>query len=456
MTAEVEAPLPPIWQRLTVRHLLLLTPWIGIVIGASRPIRDNSFLWHIRAGTLQLEAGEVLTTDPFSYTMAGEPWRTQSWLADLLYGWLEQSTGGVAWVPFLLIVCGGLVLALVAVTTFRRVSDPLPVALALVALVWLGLPNLVPRPVIFSFVLLALLVVVLDLRVEWAAPVILWVWAGVHGSFVLGLGLLVLDALRRRLPWKTASVRLAASVVAVSLTAHGLGVWSVLASFLANRSALDFISEWAAPDLLSISVAPYVLIIVAVMAALAGGRITGRELWVVVPFLVFGLTSSRAIMPATIVLVPFATSVWSPGQMARAGPSGGPGLLNLAVAGALTLAPLASLSGFEGVDVDRFPVEAAAFLSADRVWHDDATGGYLIYLDRLPVFIDDRAELYGEDFFREFVSTRRGAPAWRTEFERYDIEQALVGTKLGLADELTEEGWSVVFTDDTWTVFARS
>ena len=74
-----------------------------MVIGASRPIRDNSFLWHIRAGDLQLTSGEVLTTDPFSFTMAGEPWRTQSWLADLLYGSLEQASGGLGWVPWLLI-----------------------------------------------------------------------------------------------------------------------------------------------------------------------------------------------------------------------------------------------------------------------------------------------------------------------------------------------------------------
>jgi hypothetical protein len=441
---------------LSVRHLLLLTPWIGIVVGASRPIRDNSFLWHIRAGTLQLEAGEVLTTDPFSYTMTGEPWRTQSWLADLLYGWLEQSTGGLAWVPWILIICGGLVLGLVGHATFRRVPDPLPVALALVSLTWLGLPNLVPRPVIFSFVLLALLVVVLDLRAHWAAPLILWVWAGLHGSFVLGLGLLMLDALRRGLSWKPASARLAASMVAVSLTAHGLGVWEILTSFLLNRGALDFIAEWAAPDLLSIAVAPYVLVLVALMVALARNRLGVRDLWVVIPFLVFGLTSARAVMPAAIVLVPFAASVW-PSEMGAAAriPSPGPARINLVIAGLLVLAPLAVVAGFEGIDEKRFPVQAATSLSSQRVWHDDATGGYLIYAGRLPVFIDDRAELYGEEFFRDFVATRRGVPDWQSVFDDYHIEQALVSSEAGLAAAMTDEGWPVQYSDDRWTVFSR-
>ncbi len=454
MAAEVADPPSPLWRRLSVRHLLLLAPWIGVVVGASRPIRDNSFLWHVRAGDLQLAAGEVLTRDPFSFTMAGEPWRTQSWLADLLYGSLEGATGGLGWVPWLLIVCGGLVLALVGVAAYRRVSDPLPVSLALLAFIWLGLPNLVPRPVIFSFLLLALLVVVLDLEVDWAVPLILWVWAAVHGSFVLGLGLLVLDALRRRLPLRKAIGRLGLSLIAVSLTAHGPGIWSILASFFANREALDFISEWAAPDLLSIPTGPFVLLIAAVMVATARGRIGARELWVVVPFLVFGLTSARAIVPAAIVLVPFAASAWPPGAKAAI-VSRGSARANLVIAAALVLVPLVVLVGFEGIDEDRFPVEAAGYLEAEAVWHDDATGGYLIYANRLPVFVDDRAELYGPEFYREFVNTRRGTPVWQPAFDRYGIQQALVAADAGLADVLTAESWKVDFADERWTVFSR-
>ncbi len=455
MAAVIGDPVVPIWQRLSVRHLLLLTPWIGVVIGASRPIRDNSFLWHVRAGDLQLASGRVLTTDPFSSTMAGEPWRTQSWLADLLYGSLEQATGGLGWVPWLLVVCGTTVLGLVGWLTFRRVSDPLPVALALVALMWLGLPNLVPRPVLFSLVLLALFMVVLEIQLDWPLPLILWVWAGFHGSFVLGLGILLLDALRRRMVWQKAAGRIGVALIAVSLTAHGLGVWSMLGSFVANRGALDFISEWAAPDLLSLAVAPYVLIVVALLVAAASGRIKIRELWIVAPFLVFGLTSARAIMPAAIVLVPFAASAWFRPNTDPGFVPPGPARANLVIATALIILPLLALVGFRGLDVDRFPVEAASYLSTEKVWHDDVAGGYLIYANRWPVFVDDRAELYGAEFFGEFVNTRRGMPVWWTAFDRYGIQQALVATDAGLAEVLTADGWNVDFSDDRWTVFSR-
>ncbi|HSM46149.1 MAG TPA: hypothetical protein VK969_14135, partial [Acidimicrobiia bacterium] len=90
-------------RRLSIAHLALLLPWIAVAIDAFRPIVDNSFLWHVRAGTVQLERGSVLTTDPFSFTLGGEPWRTQSWLVELLYGWAE-GLSGLGFVPIMLLV----------------------------------------------------------------------------------------------------------------------------------------------------------------------------------------------------------------------------------------------------------------------------------------------------------------------------------------------------------------
>ena len=84
MTATAAEPSP---RRFSLFHLILVVPWIAIVIDAFKPITDNSFLWHIRAGELQATSASVLTTDPFSFTMHGEHWLTQSWLAELAYYW---------------------------------------------------------------------------------------------------------------------------------------------------------------------------------------------------------------------------------------------------------------------------------------------------------------------------------------------------------------------------------
>src|SRR5680860_70556 len=231
------------WRRLTPRHLVLLVPWIGLVIGAAGPIRDNSFLWHVRAGTLQLDLGQVLRTDPFSFTMQGAPWRTQSWLIELGYGRLERWTHGLGWVPAMLVVVGTLTFLLVGLTVHRQTRNLLATGIVMALFTWLGLAFQVPRPVLFSFLMLALLVVVLDRGIIWAVPLILWVWASVHGSWVLGGGYVVLEALATRRSWRPVLKTALVSLLAVSITAHGLGVWEILCAFLQNREALRVITE---------------------------------------------------------------------------------------------------------------------------------------------------------------------------------------------------------------------
>lgn len=443
-------------RRLSVRHLFVLIPVLGIVVASARAITDNSFLWHIRAGTIQLDAGEVLRVDPFSFTAGGEGWRTQSWIAELGYGLMERWLGDLSWVWPLVALTMVATVVLVGIAVYRETASPLATAAVLFVVVWLLLRTLVPRPVVFSHVLLAALVVALaHPRLRWVIPLLVWLWAGLHGSFMVGLGLIALEAVRtsRRQLWGV----LGLSVVAASLTAHGLALWAILLEFAQNRGALDFIQEWARPDLTDLGVAPYVLIVAGVVLAAARGRLAARDFIVVVPFLVFGLTSYRAVIPATIVLAPWmarAVNVPEPSRRVEAG------LVNGAIA--LSLIVLAVWLGAaraeSSPDPERFPVAAVAELSGGRVFHDIAAGGYLIYQgwpDRL-VYIDDRAELYGEDRFRELIAIQSGEDVWQEAFDRSDIGQALLTVEdTGLREVLAASGWSERYRDAQFVVLAR-
>ncbi len=443
-------------DRLSVRHLFVLVPILGVVVAAARAISDNSFLWHVRAGTIQLDTGQVLRADPFSFTAGGEAWRTQSWIADLGYGLLERWTGDLSWVWPLVAITMTATLALVGVAVYREAHNLVATAGVLFFVGWLVLRTLVPRPVVFSHMLLAALILALaHPRLRWTIPLLMWVWAGVHGSFVIGLGLIVLEALRtgRKQLWGT----LGLSVVAVSLTAHGLALWLVLVEFAQNRGALDLIQEWAPPDLTDPGAAPYALLVGALLLGAARSRIEPGDLVVVVPFLLFGLTSYRALIPATLVLAPWAARSirLAPGRRRAE-----PGLVNSAIA--LTLVVVAVWLGASRAesapDDELFPVAALGAVSAGNVFHGDAVGGYLIYAawpDRL-VYTDDRAELYGEQRFQEFVDTRAGRPGWEDVFARYDINQALLSsTDTGLEAVLAASGWSERYRDDEFVVLAR-
>jgi len=264
-------------------------------------------------------------------------------------------------------------------------------------------------------------------------------WASIHGSFVVGLGLVVLHRIARRRPVLQDVV---VSAVLASLTAHGLGVWQMLVRFVQNRAALDLITEWAPPDLTSPNLAPYMIVVGLLMWGAATGAVTSRDLVIVIPFVLFGLTAARSLFPALIVLAPYTARALGSRFDKRLSSAGVHWAIN-GVFGLIILGlPFLITPSWAGISATRFPIEVAAALGPGPVFHDDVVGGYLIYAyPEIPVFVDDRAELYGADHFRDLVSVRNGRPGWDEVFARHGIEQALIRTDDGLVSVLELSGW---------------
>jgi hypothetical protein len=105
------------------------------------------------------------------------------------------------------------------------------------------------------------------------------------------------------------------------------------------------------------------------------------------------------------------------------------------------------------IDEERFPVAASAQLADVPTFHDDSAGGYLIWAEgpeRL-VYIDDRAELYGERM-AEYVEVRDLERDWQPIFERDGIEQALLKADEELIGELEAAGWTATYEDEVYVV----
>ncbi len=436
-----------------MRHLYAVLPLaLYAVVVVAGPLRDNSFLWHVRAGSMQLASGRVLTTDPFSYMAVGEPWRTQSWLVELLYGELESIFGGVAWAQTLVVAIALGALGLIGLAVYHRMKSSFSIGFWLFVLGWLLLPFGVPRPVVFSYLLLAMLIVVLalDRRVMWGVIPIIWIWSGVHGSWVLGVGLVALVAIGRRSTRMT--VVTAAAAAATVATAHGIGTWGIVLSFARNTSALDYMVEWSPPDFGSVVQAPYLIILVGLIVAAIKGRLTMSDLWVVVPFMLLGFSSNRTVPVAALVLVPFAArSVevsWPAARDERFH-----ALPWLVLAAAVAMVVIVDVQTAFELDPDRFPSDAALTAAGDgRFFHDDAVGGYLIYREgpERRVYIDDRVELYGATRFGEFIAARDGD--YQEVFERYGMTSALVGKDWPLRSQLLRDGWRIAYADGFFEV----
>ena len=433
-----------------VRHLFVVVPFFLVAVAAVRDIADNSFMWHVRAGTAQLDLGRVLTSDPFSYASPDATWRTQSWLAELGYGLLERWTGGLDWVGVVLFLIGAATLVFVGLTIYSRVQSPYAVAVWLVVLAWLAVPYIQPRPVVLSFVFLALVALILrlDQRIDWTLIPAIWLWAALHGSWITGIGLIVLVAVERR-SWRLVWLAVAGAGAA-TLTAHGLGVWQVLYSFADNSDALRLIQEWKAPDFADPVQGPYLLLMIGILLAATKGRISTRQMIVVIPFLIFGMTSRRAVYPAAIVLIPYAAQMWVPKP--RRVSTRGPLLVAAAVmVGAMVVAPL--VVRVPQLDRTRFPSDLIlSTVGPQPFFHNDVIGGYLIWRDwpESQMFIDDRAELFGAQFFEDYQSTVAGR--YEEVFDRYGMRAAIAAPDWPLVTVLERDGWRAYYRDEHFVV----
>ena len=418
---------------------------------------DNSFLWHVRAGTEQLGAGRVLTRDPFSFTAGGESWRTQSWFVELGYGWLEQTTGSLQWVPAMMFILMVAVLVFTGLAAYRVVRTPERTGLILIAVVWIAMSFVVPRPVIVSFLLLAVFVVVLASpdRLSWTLIPLTWLWAAVHGLFVVGLALVALEAVRRR-SWGLGGIGVVAGV-ATLLTAHGFGIVGILIEFLENRDALGYLSEWKRPDFLSPALIPAVFLLGGLIFAFAKRRLSPGYLIVAAPFVVLGALQLRSVFPSIVVLVPLTAGAFPKRDRLVRPPTGNP-RLNAAIALLIVIAALASLVRPLTRDTRTLPsAGAVGALSGSEVFHGPGAGGFLIW-EEYPerrVFVDDRAELYGSEMFGDLVSTINGQTGFEM-LDRFGLEEALVRTSWPLEDLLAAAVWTETYRDDRWAVYVRS
>ncbi|MFZ0547640.1 MAG: hypothetical protein WAM60_19490, partial [Candidatus Promineifilaceae bacterium] len=107
-----------------------------------------------------------------------------------------------------------------------------------------------------------------------------------------------------------------------------------------------------------------------------------------------------------------------------------------------------------------FPVAAADFLEESglaetHIYNHYEWGGYLIWR-RIPVFIDGRTELYGNDFFQSYLQTFEARHNWQEPLDEYDVETVLMPEDSALATVLTaDDAWDEVYVDDQARIFRR-
>jgi hypothetical protein len=158
---------------------------------------DPDLWWHIRDGEAILATHHWPTTDPYSFTVHGQPWVAYEWLGDVVIAQCYRVGGLIGLETFLILVGCAIVIALYVLATMRSGNSKAAfVAVALATSLATGQFTL--RPQMFGYLFLILTLIILELfrkgkpKAIWFLPVLTLFWVNTHASWEIGIGILFL------------------------------------------------------------------------------------------------------------------------------------------------------------------------------------------------------------------------------------------------------------------------
>lgn len=484
-----------------IEYIFLIAVFWGIVAAGPRILNfDGDLPRHILTGNLILQRHSVATTDIFSFRTTGYPSFPHEWLSQVIfaavYDWLGLD--GIVLLTALMIT---LTWGLVYQQAIKK-SRSFFAALIFIALgVAASQLHVLPRPHLFTYVMTAIWITVLEAmeenrtRVWWLLPALMLIWVNLHGMFILGIGILGIYLIgdfldRPATDWfrtnKTKSLLAAAglSLLATLISPSGPKIWEAIASLGSNAYITSKIPEYQSPDFHSPSTWPFVLILLLTIIGFA--RASKKPSWIqvllFVSFAGMGLYTSRMIPLFAIVAVPIAAQTLAGWVREEYGTSR---LLTveeniykintmskgwiwilvvvLVTAGLLrsgtTLDPLGQGNVFDSYF---FPVEAVSWLEAHpqngHMFNEFDWGGYLLLKlwPRYQIFMDGHTHIYGETLTREYEKVISLGKDWNEILDHYEVRWVILRTNTSLAEALSSSpAWVTAYKDQTAIILVR-
>lgn len=461
------------WRKLLTdpRAAALLAAFAAFCVALFAPglFNDGDTYWHIEAGRWMIDNRAVLHIDPFSYTFAGKPWQAHEWLSEII---IALAYVGLGWsgVALLFAATFALTAGLLGWHLSRRLSGITLIVVIILALCCTT-GGLLARPHVLALPLIELWTAALiRARAEgrtpaWQLLIAMVLWANLHGSFMFGLALLVpflleilgekkYDQAKR---WALFSVL---AVLAAMITPNGIDTLTFPVKLMAMPE-LYSISEWRPPVLKGMQ--PLTLTVGATLFVLLsrGARIRVWRLVTLLGLLYMSLLQARhgqllAIAGAQLIADPLGEALHNGPRNGKATSRAGEifcALILLAVAVRLMM-PIRSL------DNAVTPAAALAHLPEpyrhQPMLNEYAFGGYLIFNDMAP-FIDGRAELYGQDFLRQYGRLAAGdSKTLNKVLQQYRITWSLLSPGSPAVTALDHTpGWRRIYADKTAVLHIR-
>ncbi|MGH8729594.1 MAG: hypothetical protein ACREV9_15875 [Burkholderiales bacterium] len=484
----------------------LLFALLVVVLLSTAGLWDLDYFWHLKTGEYIVTHLALPRSDIFSYTNYGVPWVPHEWLFQAVL-YLVHNAFGSSGVKLLTVLLASSAL-FIAYSTAKKVLNSTGPVILLTFVAFIPIAaGMAPRPQLITYVFFAaFLHVIVDFKYHqnarrlWLLPMLMVFWVNFHGGYIVGLFLLFLFLAselvvywferpdhQRQMLWRLgawAALTVLASLANPDFIMHWLYPFNVAGM----ETAINTIQEWRSPDFHLLQYQYYLLMAMGFFAILIYRKSKPDLTELLLPsiFLFAGFVSLRHIPLAGLALVPFAAAAIKDGLNIQGASRNGVLLarftqralasrrvsreiearLNWAILVAVVLMAVAYQPEREAREIKKanslLPVNATNFIEqtgiTGRMFNSYNHGGYLIYrlYPRQQVFIDGRADVYGDEFLKSYMAIVYGEPGWEKAFDGYKIDYVICHRDSPLRQLLLLRGdYKLVYDDDKSSVLLK-
>lgn len=466
----------------------------GISMVTVHSVQDPDVWWHLRVGDWIRQNFQVPHDGIFSRTAAGHPWVAYSWGYEVQLSLFYAAFGLIG------IALNGLILTMfVLIATFWSMYRLSRNFWASIVLTGIGCYSfvfaLMPRPVFFSMMLLAVLITLLlesqrtgRVRALYWLPAVFCLWANLHIQFVYGLFVLglfgairtcqqLLEARRGKFAWIESSSTLPllqlwaiflGCILAGCIGPYGPRLYYVVLEYSRSKYTYSMIIELFAP--LFENTYEYFELFVAAAAFFALGWRRRIDLFKAVLLTIAAITAFRTQRDgwflSLVALAVIADTLRDDERTDTVLPLRVHGF---AVVGAMVCACLFLVgenTDFTPRDLDRtaaaiYPTNAANFIRRNYLpgpmFNSFDWGGFLIwYMPQYPVSIDGRNDLYGDALDKRLYDVEGGELPYNKEPFFTESRLILLEPNVPLARLLSvDPAYETAYRDGVAVVFVR-
>lgn len=471
-----------LFNRIFNRHLMsmaLLGAVVVILTGAlQKPenlLHDPDLWWHLANARILTTTHHFIHSEPYAFTVAGQRWVNPEWLGELPY-WFGYRLLGL---PGL---CVATELALFCNIFFLYWRGYLRSRHAGAAFWATGISFLLmtvnagPRIIVVAYLLMSLEMAILeaadrgDQRWLWFLPPLFCIWINTHGSWLIGLGLLVLYVLlgmisthagvfeqaafspetRKKMLWV-----LVACVAVLIINPYGWRlIWNPFDMMANQKLNIQNVQEWQPLNLerVAAKVAAGCIVAMVIANGVKGRKWRLFEIAVILFAWYAAFDHARFLFMAAVLTVPMLAEDLGRSLYIESDEKTIPVMNLLMVAGAIWVLVFffPARASFDKGLKEVFPLQTIASIQPQwRTFNNDSLGGMMDFQGK-PTFIDSRFDTFEHHgILKDFLDISRIRDTFQL-LDKYKIDHILIWQNQPLVYLLNHSTeWKLARTEGT-------